>query len=222
VTSSDAFEQLQRLAKQSVHSRDSTPETPIFRCQATELLRASEPVGWWDVRSFVHEFTGGNVGLWRFVRTMTRIAVEEIGRRLGLLSSYPFEPHEMTGRTSPRQAPQGLRPGELVQIRPRKEIAQTLDEKGKNRGLWFDREMQVYCGHTARVKTKVERFIDERTGRFVELASDCYILEDVICRSDRSEGRWFCPRAIYPWWRESWLRPVDRSPADTSHEARTG
>ena len=20
--------------------------------------------------------------------------------------------------------------------------------------------------------------------------------------------RWFCPRAIYPWWREAWLEPI--------------
>ena len=69
--------------------------------------------------------------------------------------------------------------------------------------------MMPYCGHTARVTTKVERFIDEWTGRLVQLASDCYILDEVVCRSYHSEGRWFCPRAIYPWWREAWLDPID-------------
>ena len=24
-------------------------------------------------------------------------------------------------------------------------------------------------------------------------------------------GRWFCPREIYPFWREAWVRPVEES-----------
>jgi hypothetical protein len=59
------------------------------------------------------------------------------------------------------------------------------------------------------VKRRVERFIDERSGELVELASDAVILDGVICRGDVSYGRWFCPRAIYPWWRECWLARAD-------------
>ena len=55
------------------------------------------------------------------------------------------------------------------------------------------------------MKAKVERFIDERTGEMVELSSDCFILEDVVCKGEISDGRWFCCRQIYPWWREAWL-----------------
>jgi hypothetical protein len=42
----------------------------------------------------------------------------------------------------------------------------------------------------------------------IELSSDCLILEGVVCRGEHGPGRWFCPRAIYPYWREAWLRPV--------------
>ena len=103
----------------------------------------------------------------------------------------------------------GLLPGDLVQVRSRSEVAETLDAHGKNRGLWFDREMLPYCGTTVRVLDRVERFIDETTGRVVELKSDCYILDGVTCSGDLSAGRRFCVRAIYPWWRECWLRRVD-------------
>ncbi len=218
-TNDAAFEELERLVRRSVHGHASTAEEPIFRCQATELLRASEPVGRWSTRSFLHELTSGNVTLWRFVRVMTRIIVEAAGRRLGLGlgSSLPFRESEMTGHASEPPALKGLRPGELVQIRSGNEIRKTLTSTGANRGLWFDREMKVYCGKTARVKAKVERFIDEGSGRLVELASDCYILDDVACESYRSNGRWFCPRGIYPWWRECWLRPVEKR-ADESRE----
>lgn len=220
-TTDDAFAQLERLALANVHRPTSTPEEPTFRCQATELLRASEPVGWWSVRSLSHEFTGGNVGLWKFMRVMTRIVVEEVARRVGLLSRMPFKAKHLTDQpTLDTAPPRGLRAGELVQIRSKQEIRETVTSSGKNRGLWFDREMLPYCGHTARVKTKVERFIDEGSGRLVELASDCYILDNVVCESSRSEGRWFCPRAIYPWWRECWLQPLEDERVDPAAEAR--
>jgi hypothetical protein len=30
----------------------------------------------------------------------------------------------------------------------------------------------------------------------------------VVCSGDRSICRWFCPREIYPYWREFWLERV--------------
>jgi len=208
-TATAAFGDLDRLVRRNVHGASATPDKPTFRCQATELLRASEPVGWWSARSFMNEFTSGNVGFWRFARMMTHIVIGEIGRRLGLLSNLPFSADELKGQKSAPPAGKEFQPGQLVQIRGKDAIRETLGEQGKNRGLWFDREMLSYCGRTARVKGKVERFIDERTGSVVELATDAYILDAVVCRSDESDGRWFCPRAIYPWWRECWLEPVN-------------
>jgi hypothetical protein len=222
VTGSDHFTQLQHVALANVHGTDSKPDDVRYRCQATELLRASEPVAWWSARSFVRELTSGNVGVWRFLSVMIRVVVEEIGRRVGIVSSFPFRPNEMNGQKAVRPASGGLRPGDLVQIRTKSEIGQTLDANGKNRGLWFDREMLTYCSQTARVKTKVERIIDEGSGRLIEISSDCYILDNVVCRSDRSEGRWFCPRAIYPYWRECWLQPVGPATAESPFKASGG
>jgi hypothetical protein len=106
----------------------------------------------------------------------------------------------------------GLQAGELVQVRSRDEIAATLNDRGKNRGLWFDVEMVPHCGKTYRVHGRVERFIDDRTGRMVELTSDCLVLEGVACSGEHSSWRWFCPRAIQPWWREGWLRRIEDDP----------
>jgi hypothetical protein len=217
VTAGDAFARLQRLAAVSVHGADSTPEAPTFRCQATELIRAGEPVGWYR---FARELTGGNVGIWRFARVTVGIVFQEIGRRLGLRKNPPFRPEELKGQNFVAPAPRGLRTGELVQIRTKHEISETLGDTGRNKGLWFDREMVPYCGQTARVKAKVERFIDERTGRMVELASDCYILDGVVCKSYNSVNRWFCPRAIYPWWRECWIRPIEPQTSDAAQDSR--
>jgi hypothetical protein len=147
---------------------------------------------------------------------MSRVVVEEIARRLGLTKLLPYRPEELKGQKSAMPELRGFKPGELVQIRTGREIGETLNEKGTHRGLWFDREMKVYCGRTARVKTKVERFIDEGSGKMIELASDAYILDGVVCEGYRSSGRWLCPRAIYPWWREAWLQPVETDSTDPS------
>jgi hypothetical protein len=102
-----------------------------------------------------------------------------------------------------------LQPGELVQVKSHKEIAETLDINNKNRGLQFDIEMVPYCGGTYRVLRRVEKIIDERSGRMLTLPNDCIILEGVVCKACFSDKRLFCPRSIYSYWREIWLKRVD-------------
>ena len=63
-----------------------------------------------------------------------------------------------------------------------------------------------YCGRTLRVKDRVNLLIDETTGRMLRIPKDCLILEGSVCSGECSTGRWFCPREIYPFWREAWLR----------------
>jgi hypothetical protein len=213
----DDLASLNSVAARSVRAPESTAEEPVYRCQATELLRASEPVGWFNVRSLVGELTNGNQPPWRWLVTMLRVFFEEIGKRLRLFSDLPFRPEEKTG-PGPAVSQPTLRAGQLVRVRSKGEIAPTIAKSGRNRGLWFDREMLPYCGHTTRVKRRVERFIDDKTGRMIELSSDAYILDGVVCNGYLSDGRWFCPRAIYPWWREAWLEHVDdpEAPATSS------
>ena len=42
----------------------------------------------------------------------------------------------------------------------------------------------------------------------MDLPNDCIVLKDVACRSCYSEKRIGCPRAIYSYWRECWLKRV--------------
>ena len=62
-----------------------------------------------------------------------------------------------------------------------------------------------------RVRARVERIIDERTGKMILFPRDCIILDGVICRAQYSERRLFCPRSLYPYWREIWLRRANVS-----------
>jgi hypothetical protein len=206
----DAYSELERLVGENVDMTPPTTDERIFRCQATDWFEASEPVGWWNLRSFVNEWTCGNVTLWQLARTMTRAVLREIGSRLRLIPRETAIAHHPSIEPVDSPSVQGLAPGTLVQIRSKQEIARSLDEMQKTKGLAFDPpSMLPYCGKTVPVKMKVERFIDERTGKLVQLKSDCYILDGVVCSGDRNAGKWFCPRAIYPWWREAWLQPVD-------------
>ena len=208
VVRDDAYAELEKLVSQNVETAASTTDEPIFRCQATDWFGASQPVAWWSMRSFVGEWRCGNVSFWRFSKTMARIVVSEIGRRLRLIPREAFMPHNPSIEPDNPPPSFGLKPGSLVQVRSKKEIAQTLDARGKNKGLWFDREMVAFCGKTFPVMTRVQRFIDEGTGKMIQLKSDAYILDGVVCSGDVNEGKWFCRRAIYQYWREAWLRPV--------------
>ena len=73
--------------------------------------------------------------------------------------------------------------------------------------------MAPFCGKLFRVKTRVETFIDEKTGYISRVKTPAIILEGVYCQSRYSESRVFCPRSIYIWWREIWL---ERANADSS------
>ena len=75
------------------------------------------------------------------------------------------------GGTGTDTGPAGLdlQPGELVRVRQPDEIAATLDETGHNRRLSFDREMLPYCGKTLRVKYRVDRIIEDKTGRMLKI-----------------------------------------------------
>lgn len=111
-----------------------------------------------------------------------------------------------------------LKPGEYVQVKTRNEILATLDVNNRNRGLLFDVEMVPYCGGTYRVLRRVERILDERTGKMLRLPNSCIVLDGVFCQGCLSRTRLFCPRSIYPYWHEIWLR----RPGEVGAETRSG
>jgi hypothetical protein len=77
-----------------------------------------------------------------------------------------------------------------------------------NRGLQFDAELVPFCGKVFRVSTRVERFVDERTGEMRQMKTPAVILDGVTCKALFSGQRLFCPRSINIWWREIWLERV--------------
>lgn len=176
-----------------------------YRCQATQALDASTPVSIRDIRSYVREYQVDNVPLTRFARVLARAAVMEPARILGLL---PAAPLRGKGPKSVRTPVLDLKPGDWVRVKSREEIEATLNDKGKNRGLWFDREMLPFCGREFEVRQRVERIVDEANGQLIELTTDCVTLDGAVCSGERSTCRWFCQRGIFPFWREGWLERI--------------
>jgi hypothetical protein len=136
---------------------------------------------------------------------MARAAVMQPLQKLGRL---PWPVLAGPSSKTPSTEPLDLQPGELVRIKTAEQIQATLTNKGTNKGLWFDREMMALCGQEFRVRARISRFIDERTGEMLEMKSDCIVLDGGVCSGELSTGRWFCPREIYPYWRECWLERV--------------
>jgi hypothetical protein len=182
-----------------------------YSCQATALRDATTPISPSDLRHYVQDLTSGNVSLLNFVRFALLAGYNRIMRLHWRGRPYPY----VRGRASKGTpaAELNLQPGDLVQVRSRDEIMGTLNEHNRNRGLSFDVEMVPYCGRTFRVLSRVDRIIDEKTGRMMRMRSPCIILESVTCGGYLSPNRMFCPRAIFPYWHEIWL---ERVPATSS------
>ena len=191
------------LMKSTRGPADAESGEETFVCQATQLLKASSPLPWWDIGQYVRDWTSGNVGLLTVLRGVAISAFNAIQRFRGG-RSYPFDVWDLQGKLirTPGDV-LNLQPGELVQVKTKEEIAATLNRQNKNRGLWFDVEMLKYCGGKYRVSKPVNRIISEKTGKMLNLPGECIILEGVMCAADYHQ---YCPRSIYHYWREIWLR----------------
>jgi hypothetical protein len=198
-----------------------------YSCQATELLEFTQPMHWWDVRQYYEDYSSGNTSLSRLLSGFlyviyyygtlsNRYRFGRPGRWLyshfqRLRGGVPF-PREKGWLTDSQPQPtceHNLQPGEVVRVKSYEEILATLNHhSNSNRGLYFDAEMVPFCGKEFVVRTRIDRFIDERTGHVRRLKTPAVILEGSCCQACYSDKRMFCPRGIFSWWREIWLERV--------------
>jgi hypothetical protein len=185
-----------------------------YSCQATELLRAAPiclPLR--DLGQYVQDVSSGNANVPSVLRAfgvglfnrLQNASKKVLPRRLWFREGmrWRFLKGGIVGRTPTDTL--DLQPGELVRIKSKTEILATLDENLLNRGMGFDEEMSRFCGQTAVVQARVERCIDEKTGRMLTMKSPCIILEDIFCAGVYNAN---CPREFVPFWREIWLERV--------------
>jgi len=176
---------------------------PGYMCQATELASGTGPPIGAEPGHVIRDFTTGNVRL-RPLLTGVAIACFNWVQTKRSGAAFPYmEPS--TSKNSPSES-LGLRAGELVRVKPRARIEKTLNERNRNRGLSFDREMLRFCGGEYRVAAVLERVIVEATGTLKELTIPCIVLEGVTATG---EYRGFNPEDEHIFWREIWLERVN-------------
>ena len=200
------------LVPQAMEEAASAAADRVYRCQATVIPEAAARVDPWQLSQYVRDVRNWSLAkVLRGLLTDLFNLFQRVNRRLlprfGLFGggrNYPF----LTGALDKGDTPSAkldLQPGEMVRIKSRDEIMRTLDRSNHNHGLSFDVEMVPYCGRTARVRGRVERLIDEKTGRMIHIKSDCVVLDGVVCKADYHR---FCTRGIYAYWREVWLERI--------------
>jgi hypothetical protein len=195
--------------------RDAATGEERFSCQATELLRAAPTrIRFWDLRQYVADLRTGNAALSEVLQSLffglfnafqirsARVLPQWLTIKGG--QRWGFVKGEVAGNTPTARL--DLQPGEVVRIRSKAEIMRTLNSNRLNRGMGFEEEMARSCGRTARVLRRVDRCIDEKTGKMLAMKDSCIVLEGIVCEGTYHAN---CPRECQPFWREIWLERIN-------------
>jgi hypothetical protein len=204
--------------------QDPGEPQPTYVCQATQLPNFTQPLSPWDVRAYIQDLRSGNVpSVWKMLpRFLYRLYDNLINLGLGVGpflrwaydrfsldgTRYPDTPGRLAVGSKTPSTSLNLQPGELVRVKSHDAILETVDASLRNRGMSFAAEMTPYCGRTFRVRSRVNRLIDEKTGKMLNLKNECIILDGVVCQAKYNKKMIFCPRATYSYWREIWLERV--------------
>jgi hypothetical protein len=96
-----------------------------------------------------------------------------------------------------------LEPGELVRVRPARQIFATLDERGMLENLPFMPEMVKYCGQTLTVSKRADKTCGPDHG--LRRMWNTVHLSNVRCDGAAHGG---CQAACLMYWKEAWLERV--------------
>ena len=167
---------------------------PRYVCQATQLTPATQPLSFWSIPHFVEDYKSGNEPIGKlvsgiFVAVYYNLA--ESGLGFGSVMRWAYDKVQglrgktlyvhrkghlpLNGKTPTLEL--NLRPGELVRTKSHNEILDTVNYNLVNRGMGFHPELVPYCGRVFRVKFRVTKIINEKTGHLIELKNPCIVLE---------------------------------------------
>jgi hypothetical protein len=180
------------------------PDAPdaIYRCQYTQIVAASTPMSPRGIAQYLRPLVAGNVTLPAFATTLATLLFNTV-QRLRRGTGFPWLG---TVGAETKTPDLGLQPGERVRVKSAGEIARTLSKRGKNKGLWFDGDMLKHAGRTYTVRARVDKIIDDVTGKMLRMRSPCILLDGV---DGSGEYLRFSAQHDYVFWREAWLERVD-------------
>ncbi|MEM5853662.1 MAG: hypothetical protein QW228_04810 [Candidatus Aenigmatarchaeota archaeon] len=172
----------------------------IPNCQATSLIKATTPIKAWNFWHYFWEINSEEGGGIKSLTKITQLIKFKVSQ---LIKSSKFQ---LKGkkRITPVEV-LNLKPGEIVEVKSKEDILETLDFKGRNRGLEFMPEMLKFCGKRFRVLKRVGKITVDATGEIV-LMPNTVILEGVYCDGTAHKG---CQRTCFFLWKEIWLKRVE-------------
>jgi hypothetical protein len=180
----------------------------LYRCQYTELAAASTPIPRRDPRPDLRPLLRGNLTTRAFLLAIATRLFNAVQRARGGMG-FPYVAPGTLEKTPAVNL--GLTTPQPVRVLGSEAISRTLDKTSRNRGLWFDRDMVKYCGGEYRVLARVERIIDDATGRMLQMKTPSIILDEV---DGTGEFLRFNAQHDYLFWRECWLEAT--APSDQS------
>ncbi|WP_337873192.1 hypothetical protein [Ignavibacterium sp.] len=179
----------------------------IYFCQSTELRNATKPLS--AKEKIFKLFKDVKIGTYNFFEAL-KLLILPLSRKFIKKIKDQHPRGELT--KTPVEV-LNLQPGEIVEVRSIEEILQTLDKKGKNKGLSFEPDMKIFCGKQFKVRTRLDQMILERNGKMIEVQNSV-ILEGVTCECFFTFGG--CPRREFQYWREIWLKRVPVNKEETT------
>src|SRR5260370_10094734 len=210
---------VEKLHAAACSSVDPSSADSLYTCQATELRKFTSHLSDWDLRQYLRDILSGNLSR-GIAESKSEKLLEmmlgtlEIFRSLLILVFNKLQsvrkgvqyPHIEVALVTTPTAELKLNPGEFVQVKSKAEILATLNRRNRNRGLLFDSEMVKYCGGRFRGLKRGYIIVYRKTGKGRAIKYTASVLEGVGYASDYHR---LCPRAIYHYWRESWLSRIE-------------
>jgi len=144
-----------------------------------------------------------------FFSRLTTYIQRRVANRIGLPTAYSHttslsaSPNALAAKSVP------LQEGDLVQVLPLEEIQKTLDDQGNCERMKFLGGMERFCGKEFRVLREIKFMFDEKSWRIVRL-KNAVLLQDHVCDSRGQYDKERCDRSCYYFWKEQWLRKVER------------
>lgn len=177
----------------------------FLRCQTDTVLSSSSPVNWLTVNARKLRWHLSNRGV-----VATGRKVLSVWER-AVVPRWLHRRFARAGAASVHIIPLNLQPGELVEVKSEREIAESLDANCTTRGLSFMEPMRAFCGKRMRVYKRVNHILLEFGGGERKLTGTV-LLEGAIC-DGREQA---CDRSCFFFWREAWLRriPIDTEQPD--------
>jgi hypothetical protein len=175
----------------------------VYYCQASELSKSTYPLSYRErVGRYFSGLSEGNFTAPVMAMNFATWMVWRIRRMV--LGAYGHG----VGESTPIEG-LNLQPGEWVEVKSMQSITATLNQQGRNRGLYFSPDMRLLCGKRYRVKGRLDKLIADGTGEMRHLRNTVSLEGSTCGCSYIGFGMGGCSRCEITYWRESWLRRSD-------------